>query len=426
MQLFYYTIEMEKDYREKMEIIKRNVVARITQEEPENEDDALRIIAEEVFSFKGIENLSYEDKQTLIQKLFFKIRCKLNILQPLIDDEDISEIMVNGFDYIFYEKNGLIYKYETSFDNEEELEDVMQSIAAYVHREINELHPIVDARLKNGSRVNGVYKNIAVNGHTMTIRKFSKKHMRMEQLIENGTLTDEAARLLRILVTCGYNIFISGGTSSGKTTLINALSDYIGKNERVIVIEDSTELKISNVINLVQLECRNENALGKGQVTMSDLIKNSLRMRPDRLIIGEIRGKEACDLLQALNTGHAGMSTGHGNSVDGMLKRLETLYLMAVTMDVQAIREQIAEGIDVLVHIDKINDRRQIVEITELLAYEKGSFVKNRLMCLRNDGTLVFTGNPLYNDKKIRLKGVKYDDELRELGLKCFRETFFL
>ena len=426
MQLFYYTIEMEKDYREKMEIIKRNVVARITQEEPENEDDALRIIAEEVFSFKGIENLSYEDKQTLIQKLFFKIRCKLNILQPLIDYEDISEIMVNGFDNIFYEKNGLIYKYETSFDNEEELEDVMQSIAAYVHREINELHPIVDARLKNGSRVNGVYKNIAVNGHTMTIRKFSKKHMRMEQLIENGTLTDEAARLLRILVTCGYNIFISGGTSSGKTTLINALSDYIGKNERVIVIEDSTELKISNVINLVQLECRNENALGKGQVTMSDLIKNSLRMRPDRLIIGEIRGKEACDLLQALNTGHAGMSTGHGNSVDGMLKRLETLYLMAVTMDVQAIREQIAEGIDVLVHIDKINDRRQIVEITELLAYEKGSFVKNRLMCLRNDGTLVFTGNPLYNDKKIRLKGVKYDDELRELGLKCFRETFFL
>ena len=426
MQLFYYTIEMEKDYREKMEIIKRNVVARITQEEPENEDDALRIIAEEVFSFKGIENLSYEDKQTLIQKLFFKIRCKLNILQPLIDDEDISEIMVNGFDNIFYEKNGLIYKYETSFDNEEELEDVMQSIAAYVHRDINELHPIVDARLKNGSRVNGVYKNIAVNGHTMTIRKFSKKHMRMEQLIENGTLTDEAARLLRILVTCGYNIFISGGTSSGKTTLINALSDYIGKNERVIVIEDSTELKISNVINLVQLECRNENALGKGQVTMSDLIKNCLSMRRDRLSIGEIRGKEACDLLQALNTGHAGMSTGHGNSVDGMLKRLETLYLMAVTMDVQAIREQIAEGIDVLVHIDKINDRRQIVEITELLAYEKGSFVKNRLMCLRNDGTLVFTGNPLYNDKKIRLKGVKYDDELRELGLKCFRETFFL
>ena len=426
MQLFYYTIEMEKDYREKMEIIKRGVVARITQEEPKNEDDALRIIAEEVFSFKGIENLSYEDKQSLIQKLFFKIRCKLNILQPLIDDEDISEIMVNGFDNIFYEKNGLIYEYETSFDNEEELEDVMQSIAAYVHREINELHPIVDARLKNGSRVNGVYKNIAVNGHTMTIRKFSKKHMRMEQLIENGTLTDEAARLLRILVTCGYNIFISGGTSSGKTTLINALSDYIGKNERVIVIEDSTELKISNVINLVQLECRNENALGKGQVTMSDLIKNSLRMRPDRLIIGEIRGKEACDLLQALNTGHAGMSTGHGNSVDGMLKRLETLYLMAVTMDVQAIREQIAEGIDVLVHIEKINDRRQIVEITELLAYEKGSFVKNRLMCLRNDGTLVFTGNPLYNDKKIRLKGVKYDDELRELGLKCFRETFFL
>jgi pilus assembly protein CpaF len=240
----------------------------------------------------------------------------------------------------------------------------------------------------------------------------------MEDLVQNGTVSDIAGRLLKVLVSCGYNIFVSGGTSTGKTTLLSALSNFIAKSERVIVIEDSTELRLGHIENLVQLECRNANALGKGNVTMAHLIKSSLRMRPDRIIVGEVRGEEVVDMLQAMNTGHDGsMSTGHGNSVKGMIKRLESMYLMAVPLNIDAIRSQIAEGIDIMVHIEKFGTGRKIVEISELVAYENGDFVINKLMSIDKEGNLKLVGNKLQNDYKANSKGGGTLDELRYMGL---------
>jgi len=265
---------------------------------------------------------------------------------------------------------------------------VMRNIAGSVHREINELNPIVDARLEDGSRVNGVYKNVAVNGPILTIRKFSDKYMTMEDLVSNGTMTERESEFLTSLVACGYNLFISGGTSSGKTTLLNALSTAVPENERVIVIEDSMELKLSHIKNIVHMECRNANSKGKGMVTMSDLIKASLRMRPDRIIVGEVRGGEVAEMLQAMNTGHPGsMSTGHGNTVEGMLKRLEAMYLMSAALNIDAIREQISEGIDVMVHIRRDREgMRHIAEMKEILGYEHGRFILNDLMSEKSGG----------------------------------------
>lgn len=299
----------------------------------------------------------------------------------------------------------------------EELEEVIRNIAGDVHREISEMNPIVDARLPDGSRVNGVYKNIAIGGPILTIRKFSEKYMRMSDLTANGTLNVEAALLLETLVECGYNLFISGGTSSGKTTLLNALAEAIPQEERVIVIEDSMELKLPYIKNIVHMECRNSNASGKGQVTMSGLIKTSLRMRPDRIIVGEVRGAEVADMLQAMNTGHSGsMSTGHGNSVSGMLRRLESMYLMAVSLDINPVRAQIAEGIDIMVHVERLGGRRKITEIVEIEGYEGGNFLLNPLMKLKEDGNLIPTGNTIINSRKLFLKGEKNAAVLRQYG----------
>lgn len=393
-------------------------IQRQLMEEQELDDElALKIIGKAVFEYFEDENINaeYEQMKLIAKKIFYKTRSKLNILKPLLDDDDVTEIMVNNCDNIFYEKNNEIFKYQFVFDSNEEVEEVMHMIAGDVNREINELNPIVDARLADGSRVNGVYKNVAVNGPTLTIRKFSKDYISIEQLVANKTLTREGAVLLKVLVQCGYNIFISGGTSSGKTTLINALGGYIPKSERVIVIEDSAELKLHTIENLVQMECRNSNSLGKGKVSMSSLIKNSLRMRPDRIIVGEVRGEEVFHMLQAMNTGHSGMSTGHGNSIEGMLKRLETMYLMAASIDIDAIRSQIAEGLDIMVHIEKIHNERRIVEIAELLGYEKGEYRLNKLMTY--DKELHFTGNDILNSKKIFEKGEQYAFELQSNGI---------
>ncbi len=348
----------------------------------EDHDDPKSVIIETVFRKDEARELGWEELDELIQSTYLMTRGKLGILDPLAEDEDVTEIMVNGKDSIFYEKNGRIERYGLSFNTTEDLEDVMRNIAGSVHREINELNPIVDARLEDGSRVNGVYKNIALNGPILTIRKFSGKYITMDDLVGNGTVTDRQAEFLRALVESGYNLFISGGTSSGKTTLLNALSDYIPKEERVIVIEDSMELKLSHIENIVHMECRNANSRGKGLVTMADLIKTSLRMRPDRIIVGEVRGGEVVDMLQAMNTGHSGsMSTGHGNSTEGMLKRLESMYLMSVPLNVDAIRAQIAEGVDVLIHLERDRyGKRRIVEMKELLGYENGEFALNNLM----------------------------------------------
>ena len=348
----------------------------------EDHDDPKSVIIETVFRKDEARELGWEELDELIQSTYLMTRGKLGILDPLAEDEDVTEIMVNGKDSIFYEKNGRIERYGLSFNTTEDLEEVMRNIAGSVHREINELNPIVDARLEDGSRVNGVYKNIALNGPILTIRKFSGKYITMDDLVGNGTVTKRQAEFLRALVESGYNLFISGGTSSGKTTLLNALSDYIPKEERVIVIEDSMELKLSHIENIVHMECRNANTRGKGLVTMADLIKTSLRMRPDRIIVGEVRGGEVVDMLQAMNTGHSGsMSTGHGNSTEGMLKRLESMYLMSVPLNVDAIRAQIAEGVDVLIHLERDRyGKRRIVEMKELLGYENGEFALNNLM----------------------------------------------
>ena len=354
------------------------------------DEDAWEMIVHVVFSESGSGPKAEDELDPVIRKIFYMTRGKLGILDPLAEDEEISEIMVNGKDHIFYEKNGRVYRYGFGFETTEDLEEVIRNIAGSVHREINELNPIVDARLEDGSRVNGVYKNVAVNGPILTIRKFSEKFMTMEDLVSNGTMTERESEFLSSLVACGYNLFISGGTSSGKTTLLNALSTAVPEDERVIVIEDSMELKLSHITNIVHMECRNANSKGKGMVTMSDLIRASLRMRPDRIIVGEVRGGEVAEMLQAMNTGHPGsMSTGHGNSVEGMLKRLEAMYLMSAALNVDAIREQISEGIDVMVHIRRDREGgRHIAEVKEILGYENGRFIMNDLMSEDSEGII--------------------------------------
>lgn len=389
----------------------------------ENLDDrrAMEIIAEEVFGDEESRSFNDETVDRIIQKIFLKTRRRLGILHPLLEDRQVTEIMVNGPEHIFAERQGKIERWPLSFDSSDELAEIIRNIAGDVHREISELNPIVDARLADGSRVNSVYSNVAINGPILTIRKFSDNYMTMEDLTGNGTVTPEGALLLGTLVECGYNIFVSGGTSSGKTTLLNALAGAIPPEERVIVIEDSMELKLSTVENIVHMECRNAVSSGKGSVTMSQLIKSSLRMRPDRIIVGEVRGAEVADMLQAMNTGHSGsMSTGHGNSVEGMLRRLEAMYLMAASMDMDAIRSQIAEGIDIMVHIEKIGGRRRVTEITEIAGYEKGIFRLNRLMSTeRGTDTASPTGKRITNSRKLWLKGENHANLLRQYGFIC-------
>ena len=403
-----------------VEDVLTDVRNRIASEETVDDIKAKEIILQEIFKRPV---LAQEDMHTLISKyenIFYKTRSRLGILKPLVDDPDITEIMVNGPDIIFVEKAGILSKMDMAFDSVGELEEVMQNIAAQVHREINELNPIVDARLADGSRVNGVYKNVAVNGPILTIRKFSNRYMKMDELIDNGTVSEDGAFLLKALTYYGYNVFVSGGTSSGKTTLLNALSEFIPKHDRVIVIEDSSELQLGYIENLVRMECRQGNTYGKGKITMSQLIRTSLRMRPDRIIVGEVRGEEVLDMLQAMNTGHAGsMSTGHGNSIEGMLRRLEAMYMMAMPLDLDAIRVQIAEAIDIMIHVEKIRGQRKITEISELASYESGRFTMVSLMRIDDKGRLAFTGNKMIKQDKFKRGDTVYLERLQKLGIIC-------
>ena len=332
---------------------------------------------------------------------------KLGPLESYTRRKNLNEIMVNGKDDLFYEEDGRIFYRKNVFSSTEELEEIIRNIAASVHREINELNPILDARLPDGSRVNAIYKNIVTNGPVLTIRKFVGNHMTIDQMVKGGTLSAICADFLKVLTECGYNIFVSGGTSSGKTTFLNALSDFIPDDERVIVIEDSTELQLDKIRNLVQMECRNANSMGKGEITMNMLIKASLRMRPDRIIVGEVRGAEIADMIGAFNTGHEGsMSTGHGNSVRGMLRRLEAMYLMGAQIPLDAIRGQIAEGIDIMVHLGRFgNGVRKVMEIQELCEYRDNEYVLNPLFLLDEKGRLVRTENQLKKRSKLLLKG---------------------
>ena len=344
-------------------------------------DEAIGDVIDEVIMEKSRNMyMSSVTKLTLRQELFNAIR-RLDLLQELIDDKSVSEIMVNGADSIFYERNGKIYTWDRHFESREKLEDVIQQIVSRANRQVNESVPIVDARLSDGSRVNVVLDPVALNGPILTIRKFPEEAITMEKLIEWESLSQEAADYLKILVQAGYNIFISGATSTGKTTFLNVLADYIPKTERVITIEDSAELQLHDIANLVRMEVRQADAEGVSSVTLRDLIKASLRMRPDRIIVGEVRGPEALDMIQSMNTGHDGsLSTGHANSPEDMLSRIETMILMGSDMPLPAIRKQIASSIDIIIQLGRLRDRsRRVTEITEVLSCDQNGYVLNKL-----------------------------------------------
>ncbi|MCR4590709.1 MAG: CpaF family protein [Lachnospiraceae bacterium] len=342
--------------------------------------------------------LSLEEKRRLMHELFDSIR-KKGVIQSLIDDPHVTEIMVNGTENIFIERDGCLSLWDKRFESKESLNDVIQQIAAGSNRVVNEASPIVDARLENGARVNIVMNPVALNGPIITIRRFPDSPIKMEDLIRFGSITPEVVEFLKKLVISGYNIFVSGGTGSGKTTFLNAMSSFIPEDTRVITIEDSAELQIQGIPNLVSLETRNANVEGCIPVTMRDLIKSSLRMRPDRIIVGEIRDGAAFDFLQAANTGHDGsLSTGHANSAKDMLSRLETMVLMAgMDLPLAAIRRQIASAVDIIVHLGRLRDKsRKVLEIVEITGYEDGEITCSTLYSyqgsrLRKKNELLFT-----------------------------------
>lgn len=383
------------------------------------DDEELEEKVEQIVDSK-IGNLycSIEQKISIIQQVYSSIR-GFGLLDSIISDDSITEVMINGPQNIFIEQNGRLFKLDKQFESQRRLEDIIQRIVGLAGREVNQANPICDTRLPDGSRVNVVLPPIALCGPTITIRKFSKTPMTIEKLISYGSITQEIANKLELLVKAKYNIFISGGTGSGKTTFLNALSNYIPKDERVITIEDSAELQIKGVSNLVSLETRNANASGAGQITIRDLIKSSLRMRPERIIVGECRGGEALDMLQAMNTGHDGsLSTGHANSTQDMLSRLETMVLQgAAGLPLEAIRQQIASAVDIIIHLSRLRDKsRKTMEITEVVGYEKGKIILNPLYVFEEDenstlekvsGGLKRTSNPMINDFKLLLSGVK-------------------
>lgn len=361
---------------------------------------------------------SIEQRLDIIQQVYSSIR-GFGLLDSIIKDDTITEVMINGPENVFIEQNGRLFKLDKQFESQRRLEDVIQRIVGLAGREVNQANPICDTRLPDGSRVNVVLPPIALCGPTVTIRKFSKTPMTIEKLIQYGSITREIADKLEILVKSKYNIFIAGGTGSGKTTFLNALSNYIPKDERVITIEDSAELQITGVENLVSLETRNANASGAGAITIRDLIKSSLRMRPERIVVGEVRGGEALDMLQAMNTGHDGsLSTGHANSTEDMLSRLETMVLQgAAGLPLEAIRQQIASAVDIIIHLSRLRDKsRKTMEITEVVGYENGKILLNPLYVFEEDenstltkvsGSLNRTKNPMKNDYKLRLAGYK-------------------
>ncbi len=382
----------------------------------------LSLIEESVLRFAHTVYLSMDEKKEVIQRTFYAIR-KLDVLQEILEDQEITEIMVNGPDQIFIEKQGRLEPYPKKFLSKEKLEDVIQQIVGKVNRTVNESSPIVDVRLQDGSRVNVVLPPVAINGPIVTIRKFPADPITMEHLVSIQSITMQAAEFLKKLVQAKYNIFISGGTGSGKTTFLNALSAYIPKEERIITIEDSAELQIQNIPNLVRLEVRNANLEGKNEVTIRDLIRSALRMRPDRIILGEVRDAAAYDLLSVMNTGHDGsLSTGHANSPNDMLKRLEALVLTAVDIPLLAVRSQIASAIDIVVQLGRLRDRsRKVLEIDEMIGMDGTEIIMKPLYCFKEQGEdekgnvigqLAATSNALYHTQKLKAAGM----ELPELS----------
>lgn len=398
----------------KIELLYDQVMHRLDMTKETGEEELQEIIRHVIDEEGKREFLSLGEKIRISRELFNAFR-RLDILQDLIEDDEITEIMVNGTENIFYEKGGRLYQTDRHFISEERLGDVIQQIVGEANRYVNETSPIVDARLKDGSRVNVVLKPVAVNGPVMTIRKFPSDAVTMRQLVRMGSLTKEAAGFIEKLVRSKYNIFVSGGTGAGKTTFLNAMSDYIPKEERIITIEDNAELQIQGVANLVRLEARGPNLEGEGAVTIRDLIRSALRMRPDRIIVGEVRGEETVDMISsAMLNGHSGsMSTGHANNPADMLRRLETMMMMGIDLPLQAIQRQIASALDIIIHLGRLRDKsRRVLQIEEILGFNDGRIQTKTLYEFREEGM---------NDEKVKgclvkVSGLENKDKLMAAG----------
>ena len=393
--------------------LKAEIMQGFSYEHQMSDEEISQVIDEKIQEKADVMELTLGDRLRLQKELFDSFR-RLDILQELVDDSRITEIMVNGPEDVFVEMGGKIRRWEKTFESREQLLDLIQQIVSRVTRIVNTSTPIADARLPDGSRVHVVLEPIALNGPILTIRKFPEP-MTMERLLTLGSISKEAAQLLKILTAARYNIFVSGGTGAGKTSFLNALSEFIPPQERVITIEDSAELKLSHIDNLVSLETRNANAEGEGAIEISNLIRAALRMRPDRIVVGEVRGKEAFDMLQAMNTGHDGsFSTGHANSVSDMLLRLETMVLMAADLPLEAIRRQITSAVDIMVHVARLRDRsRKVVAIEEVDRFEDGEIILNPLYTFeetgrgdRVEGVLKKIGT-IKHKEKLRLSGYR-------------------
>ncbi|MGI6124775.1 MAG: CpaF family protein [Acetivibrionales bacterium] len=371
------------------------------------------------FSKQLTKSFSVDEIKFIVDTIFNQMR-RHDVIEPLIKDGSITEIMINGSNQVFIEKNGVIQETDVVFESKERLEDLIQNMVARVNRSVNEAEPVVDARLEDGSRVNIVLPPVALNGPLVTIRKFPEKPMDIDDLIRYESITNEVAVFLEKLVKAKYNIFICGGTGSGKTSFLNALSSLIPKDERIVTIEDSAELQLLSIKNIARLETRNANTEGKGEISMKTLIKTSLRMRPERIIVGEVRGEEALDMLQAMNTGHDGsMSTGHANSTLDMLSRLETMVLMAAPLPLEAIKKQIASALDIIIFLTRLRDHtRRVLDITEVVGYKDGEILLNPLYLFEEmgeskngkvKGCLRRTGNSMVNKSKAKQRGVELE-----------------
>ncbi len=398
---------------EKRESMKESVIQQLDMSKEVADEELKEVIDQQIICKSKQEFIPMEQRHKLAKELFFDIR-KLGILSDLLEDDSITEIMINGVEHIFVERGGKIEQLNQRFASKEKLLDVIQQIVAECNRVVNESSPIVDARLENGARVNVILPPVALNGPILTIRRFADTAITMETLISWSSISREMAEFLRKLVQAKYNIFISGGTGSGKTTFLNALTAFIPKTERIITIEDSAELQIQGIDNLVRLETRNANVEGCTPITIRDLIRASLRQRPDRIVIGEVRGEECIDLLSAMNTGHDGsLSTGHANSAKDMLSRLETMVLMGMDIPVVAIEKQIASAIDIFVHLGRMQDKsRKVLEISEVKGYEGGQIVLNPIYqyietCGKGekDAKWEKTGE-LIHQEKLKLQGI--------------------
>lgn len=398
------------------EKMRKRILEQMDLDREISDGELYALIDREIAVYGKMVLLSLKEREEAQRWIFNSLR-KLDVLQELLEQEGITEIMVNGPERIFYEKEGRIFPWDKSFSTKEKLENVVQQIAALSNKSVNEAEPITDTRLSDGSRVNIIMKPAALDGPYITIRRFSRRLMSLQQLCGIGTLSGEMREFLVLAVRAGYNIFVSGGTGSGKTTLLNALSEEIPKEERVVTIEDSAELQMNGVENLVRLETRSANVNGAGEISIRDLIKTALRLRPDRIVVGEVRGAEALDLLQALNTGHdGGLSTGHGNSCPDMLSRLETMVLMGMDLPLRAVRGQIASGIDLLIHMGRMPDKsRKILDIMEVEGMKAGEIVLHPLYKFQKgeEGEGWFRRGKLKKREKMDLSG--YGEKLEQI-----------